>query len=353
MSVSRAPSAISTSTAPSFRAPASWSPRPTSPPRVRAEAAVRQSQKMEAVGPAHRRLWRTISTTFCRSSAPISTSPRPTRAPTPRPAERLQNAISAVERGSRLTAQLLAFARRQGPRSALDQSGTALLNDMTDLLRRTLGERVEIESIVSGALWNTLVDPSQWRTRSSTSRSTPATRCPTAAELTIELANAYLDDSYAAQHAEVAAGQYVMLGVSDTGTGMPPEVVARGVSIPSSPPSRKARARASASARSTGFVKQSGGHVRSIASRGSGTTVKIYLPRTRKPQEGLDPVSTAQAAGGDETILVVEDDAGVRAARRRYPERSGLCGAQGRKRRAGPRRDLQRRPASICSSPTW
>ena len=279
--------------------------------RVRAEAAVRQSQKMEAVGQLTGGVAHDFNNLLQIISANLDLAAADARAD-PKIAERLQNAISAVERGSRLTAQLLAFARRQ----ALDPRSTnlgRLLGDMTDLLRRTLGERVEIESIVSGGLWNTLVDPSQVENAILNLAINARDAMPDGGKLTIELANAYLDDSYAAQHAEVVAGQYVMLGVSDTGTGMPPEVVAR-VFDPFFTTKPEGKGTGLGLSQVYGFVKQSGGHVKIYSEPGQGTTVKIYLPRTRKPQEGLDPVSTAEIVGGSETVLVVEDDAGVRAA---------------------------------------
>ncbi|MEI9991308.1 MAG: CHASE3 domain-containing protein [Rhizomicrobium sp.] len=279
--------------------------------RVRAEAAVRQSQKMEAVGQLTGGVAHDFNNLLQIISANLDLAAADARAD-PKTAERLQNAISAVERGSRLTAQLLAFARRQ----ALDPRSTnlgRLLHDMTDLLRRTLGERVEIESIVSGGLWNTLVDPSQVENAILNLAINARDAMPDGGKLTIELANAYLDDSYAAQHAEVTAGQYVMLGVSDTGTGMPPEVVAR-VFDPFFTTKPEGKGTGLGLSQVYGFVKQSGGHVKIYSEPGQGTTVKIYLPRTRKPQEGLDPVSMADVVGGSETILVVEDDAGVRAA---------------------------------------
>ncbi len=279
--------------------------------RVRAEAAVRQAQKMEAVGQLTGGVAHDFNNLLQIISANLDLAAADARE-NPKTAERLQNAISAVERGSRLTAQLLAFARRQ----ALDPRSTnlgRLINDMTDLLRRTLGERVEIESIVSGGLWNTLIDPSQVENAILNLAINARDAMPDGGKLTIEVANAYLDDSYAAQHAEVTAGQYVMLGVSDTGTGMPPEVVAR-VFDPFFTTKPEGKGTGLGLSQVYGFVKQSGGHVKIYSEPGQGTTVKIYLPRTRKPQEGLDPVSTADVVGGSETILVVEDDAGVRAA---------------------------------------
>ncbi|HXC55749.1 MAG TPA: CHASE3 domain-containing protein [Rhizomicrobium sp.] len=279
--------------------------------RVRAEATLRQAQKMEAVGHltggvAHdfNNLLQIISANLDLAAADARTDPKT--------AERLQNAISAVERGSRLTGQLLAFARRQ----ALDPRAInlgRLLHGMTDLLRRTLGERIEIEAIDSGGLWNTLVDPTQVENAILNLAINARDAMPDGGKLTLEVANAYLDDSYAAQHVEVNAGQYVMLAVSDTGIGMPPEVVAR-VFDPFFTTKPEGKGTGLGLSQVFGFVKQSGGHVKVYSEPGQGTTVKLYLPRTRKAQEGLGPVVTTDIVGGSETILVVEDDAGVRAA---------------------------------------
>src|SRR6202000_1626702 len=203
----------------------------------------------------------------------------------PKTAERLQNAISAVERGSRLTGQLLAFARRQ----ALDPRSTnlgRLLQEMTDLLRRTLGERIEVESIVSGGLWNTLVDPTQVENAILNLAINARDAMPNGGKLTIELANAFLDETYAAAHSEVSAGQYVMLAVSDTGTGMSPEIAAR-VFDPFFTTKPEGKGTGLGLSQVYGFVKQSGGHVKVYSEAGQATTVKIYLPRTRKPQEGM------------------------------------------------------------------
>jgi signal transduction histidine kinase/DNA-binding response OmpR family regulator len=279
--------------------------------RVQAEATVRQAQKMEAVGHltggvAHdfNNLLQIISANLDLAAADARTDAKT--------AERLQNAISAVERGSRLTGQLLAFARRQ----ALDPRSTSLgklLQGMTDLLRRTLGERIEVETIAAGGLWNTLVDPTQVENAILNLAINARDAMPDGGKLTIEVANAFLDDAYAAQHVEVTAGQYVMLAVSDTGTGMPAAVVAR-VFDPFFTTKPEGKGTGLGLSQVYGFVKQSGGHVKIYSEPGEGTTVKIYLPRTRKAQEGLDIVNTTDIVGGSETILVVEDDAGVRAA---------------------------------------
>jgi signal transduction histidine kinase/CheY-like chemotaxis protein len=280
--------------------------------RMRAEALTRQTQKMEAIGQltggiAHdfNNLLQVIGTNLDLLAGDVRGDARATG--------RMQNAISAVERGARLTSQLLAFARKQ----ALEPRSTnlgRLVQTMTDMLRRTLGERVEVEAMVAGGLWNTLVDPTQVENIILNLAINARDAMPDGGKLTIEVANAFLDDAYAASHSEVTPGQYVLLAVSDTGTGMTPDVAARAFD-PFFTTKPEGRGTGLGLSQVYGFTKQSGGHVKIYSEVGHGTTVKIYLPRTKKPQEISEPVATSTPVeGGSETILVVEDDAGVRAS---------------------------------------
>ena len=138
----------------------------------------------------------------------------------------LQNAIGAVARGSRLTGQLLAFARRQPlqPRS-IDLG--RVIRDMSEMLQRTLGENIQIETVIAGGLWNTLADPNQVENTVLNLAINARDAMPDGGKLTLEVANAHLDDAYAATHSDVTPGQYVMLAVTDTGTGMVPEVMSQ------------------------------------------------------------------------------------------------------------------------------
>jgi len=279
--------------------------------RLAAEQAARQAQKMEAIGHltggvAHdfNNLLQIIGTNLDRVDADLPADSRNH--------ERLRSAIEAVGRGARLTGQLLAFARRQ----ALDPRSTnvgRVIQDMTDLLRRTLGERVEVESIIAGGLWNTFVDPNQIESAILNLAINARDAMPDGGKLTLEVANAFLDDAYAALHDEVSPGQYVMVGVSDTGAGMSAGVVARAFE-PFFTTKPEGRGTGLGLSQVYGFVKQSGGHIKIYSEIGQGTTIKLYLPRTRKPQEGTGPVATQAVRGGTERILVVEDDAQVRAA---------------------------------------
>jgi signal transduction histidine kinase len=255
--------------------------------RVRAETVLRQAQKMEAVGHLTGGVAHDFNNLLQIISANLDLAIVDAQADA-KTAERLQAAIAAVDRGSRLTAQLLAFARRQAlePRTI---SPGRLMQEMTDLLRRTLGERVEVESIVAGGLWNTLVDANQLQNAILNLAINAKDAMADGGKLTIEIANAFLDDDYAVQHAEVVAGQYVMVAVTDTGSGMTPDVIARAFD-PFFTTKPEGKGTGLGLSQVFGFVKQSNGHVK-------------IAPRLLQPAEG-----------GSETILVVEDDDGVRAA---------------------------------------
>jgi signal transduction histidine kinase/CheY-like chemotaxis protein/CHASE3 domain sensor protein len=279
--------------------------------RVRSEVALRQSQKMETIGQltggvAHdfNNLLQVISANLDLLAGDLQKDSRT--------GGRLQNAISAVERGSRLTAQLLAFARRQTLAPRATNLGR-LINDMTDLLRRTLGERIEVESSVAGGLWNTLIDQNQLENAILNLAINSRDAMPDGGRLTIEVANAFLDEAYAHAHSEVAAGQYVMVAVSDTGSGMPAEVAARAFD-PFFTTKPEGKGTGLGLSQVYGFVKQSGGHIKIYSEAGEGTTIKLYLPRSTATAQWTAPVLEAPVAGSGETVLVVEDDDGVRAA---------------------------------------
>jgi CheY-like chemotaxis protein len=279
--------------------------------RVRSEVALRQSQKMETIGQltggvAHdfNNLLQVISANLDLLADDVQKDSRT--------GGRLQNAISAVERGSRLTAQLLAFARRQTLAPRATNLGR-LINDMTDLLRRTLGERIEVESIVAGGLWNTLIDQNQLENAILNLAINSRDAMPDGGKLTIEVANAFLDESYARAHSEVTPGQYVMVAVSDTGSGMPAEVAARAFD-PFFTTKPEGKGTGLGLSQVYGFVKQSGGHIKIYSEAGEGTTIKLYLPRSTAAAQWTAPVLEAPTAGSGETVLVVEDDDGVRAA---------------------------------------
>ena len=279
--------------------------------RVKAENMVRQSQKMEAIGHltggvAHdfNNLLQIISANLDLTAASGEVKANPTLS------RRIENAMIAVSRGSRLISQLLAFARRQAlePRSV---NLGRVIGDMTDLLRRTLGDNIEVEAVIAGGLWNTLADPNQVETTLLNLAINARDAMPGGGKLTLEAANAYLDDAYAANHEEVIPGQYVMVAVSDTGAGMTPNVIAH-VFEPFFTTKPEGKGTGLGLAQAYGFVKQTGGHIKIYSEVGEGTTVKLYLPRTRQAEEMAAPLNAKPVLGGSERILVVEDDEDVR-----------------------------------------
>ncbi|HET6398958.1 MAG TPA: response regulator, partial [Candidatus Thermoplasmatota archaeon] len=223
---------------------------------------------------------------------------------------RLGTAIGAVERGAKLTQQLLAFARRQPLEpKAINVSRT--IRGMDDLLRRTLGEGIELETVIAGGLWNTFADPAQVESAILNLAVNARDAMDGHGKLTIEASNAMLDDLYASQHGDVQPGQYVMVAITDTGCGMPPEVLARAFE-PFFTTKPEGKGTGLGLSMVYGFVKQSNGHVKIYSEVGHGTTVKLYLPRALEPEQAALEVQAGPVVGGSETVLVVEDDAEVR-----------------------------------------
>ncbi len=189
----------------------------------------------------------------------------------------VESALDAAQRAANLTQRLLAFSRQQ-PLAPQLVDANRLLSGMSDLLLRTLGEQVAIETVLAGGLWKTNADPSQIENAILNLAVNARDAMPDGGKLTIETANCHLDDAYAARHSEVPAGQYVLIAVTDTGTGMPPEVAARAFD-PFFTTKPVDKGTGLGLSQVFGFVRQSGGHVKIYSEVGQGTTVKIYLPR--------------------------------------------------------------------------
>jgi len=233
---------------------------------------------------------------------------------TPPRAALAQMIAGAAQRGAELTQRLLAFARKQ----ALDPKIVGinkLITDMDGLLRRTLGEHIEIELVRGGSLWPALVDPGQLESALLNLCINARDAMPRGGRLTIETGNVRLEDEYVARHAELSAGEYVMLAVSDTGIGIPAELVAR-VFEPFFTTKPMGRGTGLGLAMVYGFAKQSAGHVTLYSESGEGTTVKLYLPRVPATATATaqthDRAPVAMVEGGGEIILLVEDDELVR-----------------------------------------
>ncbi|MBP0595408.1 PAS domain S-box protein [Paraburkholderia sp. LEh10] len=225
--------------------------------------------------------------------------------------ERVNKAVDAVDRGSKLASQLLAFGRQQPLKPDVINLAAAL-RDMDDLLRRALDETIRVQTVVADGLWNTLVDIHQLENVILNLAINARDAMPEGGKLTLELSNAMLDDEYIATAPDVAPGQYVLLAVIDTGTGMSQDVVERAFD-PFFTTKPEGQGTGLGLSMAYGFVKQSGGHIQLDSEPGRGTTVKIYLPRSARA--AIEPPSRTQAVvkGGTENILVVEDDPTVQS----------------------------------------
>ncbi len=215
----------------------------------------------------------------------------------------------AAERGRELTKHLLAFARKQ-PLDPQDVDVNKLVLETAALLRPTLGEHIEVESMLEGELQQAHIDPSQLSTALLNLAVNARDAMPSGGKLTLETGNVVLDESYAQHNAEVQPGVYVMVAVSDTGGGIPPALRDK-VFEPFFTTKEVGKGTGLGLSMVYGFVKQSGGHIKIYSEEGHGTTVKLYLPwagESAQAQATAAPVT----AGGHETILVVEDDELVR-----------------------------------------
>jgi signal transduction histidine kinase/DNA-binding response OmpR family regulator len=224
---------------------------------------------------------------------------------------RLETALGAVERGGKLSSQLLAFARRQ-PLEPVVVSLGRIIREMDDLLRRALGETISIETVVAAGLWNTYVDSHQLENVILNLAINARDAMPGGGKLTIEIGNSLLDDDYVLLQPDTTAGQYVMLAVSDTGTGMTPEVMEQACE-PFFTTKSEGEGTGLGLSMAYGFVKQSGGHFKIYSEVDHGTTVKMYFPRSFGTETARASYSSSSRPimGGTETILVVEDDIAV------------------------------------------
>jgi CheY-like chemotaxis protein len=226
-------------------------------------------------------------------------------------------ALQGARRAATLTARLLAVSRQQAlAPKVIDPN--RLLAGVTDLLQRTLGESVAIETVTAAGLWSTFIDPDELENVLINLAVNARDAMPNGGRLTIETANASLDEDYVATLAEpVEAGQYVLIAVSDTGHGMTPETLAK-VFEPFFTTKDVGKGTGLGLAQVYGFIRQSQGHVRIYSEVGLGTTVKLYLRRAA-PMHGSPTAEAKSEApngtsdGGNETILVVEDDEDLRA----------------------------------------
>jgi PAS domain S-box-containing protein len=283
--------------------------------RRAADERARQAQKMEAIGHltggvAHdfnnllTIIVGNLETVQRQASEPAAEIARIRRA--------ADNAMKGARRAEALTQRLLAFSRQQ-PLEPKPTDLGRLVSGMSDLLRRTLGEQVTVETVLGGGVWRAHADPNQLELAILNLAVNSRDAMPNGGKLTIETANVYLDEKYASLQTEVLPGKYVMIAVTDTGEGMTADVVARAFD-PFFTTKDVGHGTGLGLSQVYGFVKQSRGHVKIYSEVGEGTTIKIYLPRAHSAlaaeDAAIDDVPVSGAA--HETILVVEDDADVR-----------------------------------------
>lgn len=275
----------------------------------RTEAALQQAQKMETIGKLTGGVAHDFNNLLQVIGGNLQLIARRADG-LPEIKKRVENAMSGVERGAKLASSLLSFARRQPLEPKAVKIGR-LLGSMEDMMRRALGEEIDVEMVISGGLWTTEVDPAQLENAILNLAINARDAMDGAGRLTLEVVNAVLDASYCAGHPEVAPGQYVLLAVSDTGGGMPQEVIDQAFEpFFSTKPEGKGTGLGLSMV--YGLVKQSGGHVKIYSEVGEGTTVKIYLPRSHLDEDHAGAPLAQPASGGHETVLVVEDDEQVR-----------------------------------------
>ncbi len=281
---------------------------------VRAEDQLRQAQKMEAVGQltggiAHD--FNNLLTGIVGSLDLMQT--RIAQGRTEHVERYTKAAMSSAQRAAALTHRLLAFARRQ-PLDPKPVNANQLIASMEDMLRRTIGPLHALEIVTAGGLWTTLCDPNQLESAILNLAINARDAMPEGGKLTIETTNAHLDDAYATANLDVTPGQYVAICITDTGTGMPPDVIER-VFEPFFTTKPMGQGTGLGLSMVYGFAKQSEGHVKIYSELGKGTTIRIYLPRHRgaaAEETSTTRFTEVPRAEAGETVLVVEDEPVIR-----------------------------------------
>jgi signal transduction histidine kinase len=277
------------------------------------EEALRQSQKMEAVG----QLTGGVAHDFNNLLQVIIGNLDTIKRNLPEESARLQraakHAMNGAQRAATLTQRLLAFSRRQ-PLDPKPLDVNLLVNGLSEMVHRTLSETISVETVLGAGVWRVEVDPAELVAPIINLAVNARDAMPNGGRLTIETSNAHIDEAYVAAHSEVVPGQYVAIAVTDNGVGMDAKTAAQAFE-PFFTTKAVGKGTGLGLSQVYGFVKQSGGHVKIYSEVGQGTTVKLYLPRIageglNAEESGLLP---SPEAVQEETILVLEDDEDVRA----------------------------------------
>ena len=285
--------------------------------RESTEQALRQAQKMEAVGRLSGGIAHDFNNMLTVILGNIDMASRRLGDDNSRIHRLLDSARQASERAAILVQRLLAFSR-QHPLEVKAVDINRLVQSISELLRRTIGETVTVETVLAGGLWKIAVDPNQLENALLNLAVNARDAMPNGGRLTIETSNSYLDDAYVASNSDdsLVAGQYVLLAVTDSGTGMSREVRERAFE-PFFTTKPTGMGTGLGLSMVYGFARQSNGHVKIYSEAGEGTTIKLYFPRLAEqralPEWSDERVARpAPIARGSETILLVEDDEEVR-----------------------------------------
>jgi PAS domain S-box-containing protein len=275
------------------------------------EDQLRQAQKMEAIGQLTGGVAHDFNNLLAVMQGNLELLEE-SRATDPTAAELIADALDAANRGASLTHRLLAFSRQQQLAPSAVKVG-ALVTGLIGVLRRVVEESVRIETVIAPDLWTSRIDAHQLENALLNLAVNARDAMPDGGKLTIAAENAILDAEYARDYAEVIPGHYVLVSVSDTGTGMPKEVIARALE-PFFTTKPVGQGTGLGLPMVYGFVKQSGGHLAIYSEQGLGTTVRLYLP-----EFSAEPIASSiaaekalLAADGEAVVLVVEDDEAVR-----------------------------------------
>ncbi len=282
---------------------------------IEAQEALRQAQKMEAVGQLTGGIAHDFNNLLQGITGSLEIVQRRVAQGRIDELDRfITGATTAANRAASLTHRLLAFSRRQ-PLDPRPVQANALIASLEDLLRRTTGEQIAFETVLADGLWTTLCDPNQLENSLLNLVINARDAMPDGGVLTIETRNALLDDHFAASQRDVRPGHYVCICVSDTGTGMSADTIAKAFE-PFFTTKPIGQGTGLGLSMIYGFARQSEGYARIYSEVGHGTTIKLYLPRhygEAEQGEALPGLTQDHATNSGEIVLVVEDDAVVRA----------------------------------------
>ncbi len=281
--------------------------------RSKVEEQLRQVQKMEAVGQLTGGIAHDFNNMLAVILGGLNLLQRKLARGETDVERFIEGAIDAAQRAATLTQRLLAFSRQQ-PLSPEPLIINKLVAGMSELLDRTLGEQIKVETVLAAGLWQVMADPAQLENAILNLAVNARDAMPDGGRLTIETMNAFVDDAYAQEYA-IEAGQYVLIAVADTGAGMAPEIIAKAFD-PFFTTKGAGKGTGLGLSQVYGFVRQSGGHVKIYSELGVGTSVKIYLPRLygeAAATEQAKRLATIHRGLRSEIILVVEDEERVRA----------------------------------------